>query len=193
MNKNCIWPLMTCIAASRTLRSSCGICWRAFTRMWIRWQVNLSMSPSRMRISASMNASFLWIFHEFSWIYLNMFMDFLFKVLCLTCLMNQLTKHLKHLLHVHVHVYIYFCGFSQSIIYIFNTYTVCTCQYWKCDIMMSVFLTTTVLSEVYIVLFAVIRTRPKNIGESISPMTTVTLLVSISLLLVHDLHNKRDF
>lgn len=59
--------------------------------------------------------------------------------------------------------------------------------------MMSVFLTTTVLSEVYIVLFAVIRTRPKNIGESISPMTTVTLLVSISLLFVHDLHNKRDF
>lgn len=61
------------------------------------------------------------------------------------------------------------------------------------NIMMSVFLTTTVLSEVYIVLFAVIRTRPKNIGESISPMTTVTLLVSISLLFVHDLHNKRDF
>lgn len=111
---------MTCIAASRTLRSSCGICWRAFTRMWIRWQVNLSMSPSRMRISASMNASFLWIFHEFSWIYLNMFMDFLFKVLCLTCLMNQLTKYMKHLLHVPVHVYIYFCGFSQSVIYIFK-------------------------------------------------------------------------
>lgn len=122
MNKNCIWPLMTCIAASRTLRSSCGICWRAFTRMWIRWQVNLSMSPSRMRISASMNASFSWIFHEFSWIYLNMFMDFLFKVFCLTCLMNQLTKYLKHLLHVHVPYRFIFVGLvNQLFIFLIHT------------------------------------------------------------------------
>lgn len=115
LNKNCIWPLLTCIAASRTLRSSCGICWRAFTRMWIRWQVNLSLSPSRMRISASMNPSF-------SWIYFNMFMTTLIKAVCLTCLMNYRNLQGAVITYVLVHVHIYFCGFSQSIICIFDTY-----------------------------------------------------------------------
>lgn len=140
LNKNCIWPLMTCIAASRTLRSSCGICWRAFTRMWIRWQVNLSLSPSRMRISASMNASF-------SQSYLNMFMTTLIKALCLTCLMNYLNLQNTEAVITYVlkHVHIYFCGFNLYFWYI------CTCQYLKCSTMKSVFQTTTVLSEVYIV------------------------------------------
>lgn len=45
----------------------------------------------------------------------------------------------------------------------------------------------------FIILFLVIRIRLKNIGEFILFMIIVILLVSVSLLFINELYNKRNF